>query len=272
MGFIEIQQGNFVKAEQHFINTQRSVEATGREEFNYGVHVGLGIIRFHQRQLDKAQSHFFDAIRAHPNCPSSVRIAAAAVCFYKAEYARCRAILDRVLVLDPGHAETLVMLALLEQVAAKDKTKRANAHRAAYEYCVIAKELDKTCCPALNLMANHMFHTWKHVADSAIARPVSAANAALSSGVGVPVEIVLSGTEATSCQLVKDDLVNHSTTHISLPPFSFPFFSRPACAHTLYTCICNTLLFYISAFASASALACATIIDLPDVYTFLIEK
>jgi tetratricopeptide (TPR) repeat protein len=61
----------------------------------------------------------------------------------------------------------LVLLALLEQVAAqKDRSKRLECRAHAYEYCLLAREME-TSIPstmmAQNHMANHYFHTWKIV-------------------------------------------------------------------------------------------------------------
>jgi tetratricopeptide (TPR) repeat protein len=60
-----------------------------------------------------------------------------------------------------------VLLALLEQVAAqKDRSKRLECRAHAYEYCLLAREME-TSIPstmmAQNHMANHYFHTWKIV-------------------------------------------------------------------------------------------------------------
>jgi hypothetical protein len=65
----------------------------------------------------------------------------------------------------PANADVLVLLALLEQVSAqKDRSKRLECRAHAYEYCLLAREME-TSTPstmmAQNHMANHYFHTWK---------------------------------------------------------------------------------------------------------------
>lgn len=67
----------------------------------------------------------------------------------------------------PSNADVLVLLALLEQVAAqKDRSKRTECRAHAYEYCLLATAME-TSVPstmmAMNQMANHCFHTWKLV-------------------------------------------------------------------------------------------------------------
>lgn len=59
----------------------------------------------------------------------------------------------------------LVLLALLEHVAAqKDRSKRLECRAHAYEYCLLAREME-TSIPSTMMaqihMANHYFHTWK---------------------------------------------------------------------------------------------------------------
>lgn len=59
----------------------------------------------------------------------------------------------------------LVLLALLEQVAAqKDRSRRLECRAHAYEYCLLAREME-TSIPSTMMaqihMANHYFHTWK---------------------------------------------------------------------------------------------------------------
>lgn len=68
-------------------------------------------------------------------------------------------------VTQPANADVLVLLALLEQVSAqKDRSKRLECRAHAYEYCLLAREME-TSTPstmmAQNHMANHYFHTWK---------------------------------------------------------------------------------------------------------------
>ena len=65
----------------------------------------------------------------------------------------------------PANADVLVLLALLEQVTAqKDRSKRLECRAHAYEYCLLAREME-TSTPstmmAQNHMAHHYFHTWK---------------------------------------------------------------------------------------------------------------
>lgn len=65
----------------------------------------------------------------------------------------------------PANADVLVLLALLEQVSAqKDRSKRLECRAHAYEYCLLAREME-TSTPstmmAQNHMAHHYFHTWK---------------------------------------------------------------------------------------------------------------
>ena len=60
-----------------------------------------------------------------------------------------------------------MLLALLEQVAAqKDRSKRLECRAHAYEYCLLAREME-TSIPSTMMaqthMANHYFHTWKTV-------------------------------------------------------------------------------------------------------------
>lgn len=69
------------------------------------------------------------------------------------------------MIAQPANADVLVLLALLEQVTAqKDRSKRLECRAHAYEYCLLAREME-TSTPstmmAQNHMANHYFHTWK---------------------------------------------------------------------------------------------------------------
>ena len=82
-------------------------------------------------------------------------------------YKSCLKLIYFIAFLQPTNADVLVLLALLEQVAAqKDRSKRLECRAHAYEYCLLAREME-TSVPstmmAQNHMANHYFHTWKIV-------------------------------------------------------------------------------------------------------------
>lgn len=67
-------------------------------------------------------------------------------------------------MLQPSNPKLLVLMALLELVQAKkDRTKRAECHRKAWEYSVLAHALDPGNALALNLLAHHYFFSWKPI-------------------------------------------------------------------------------------------------------------
>ena len=65
------------------------------------------------------------------------------------------------IVPQPSNPNALVMLALLEQVAAqKDRWKRPGLTPAAFDYCMLAVSIDPKTAGALNLLAHHHLHSW----------------------------------------------------------------------------------------------------------------
>lgn len=55
-------------------------------------------------------------------------------------------------------------MAMVEQATAKrDRTKRAQCHAAAYEYCSLANLVEPGNPQTLNMLANHHFHSWREL-------------------------------------------------------------------------------------------------------------
>jgi hypothetical protein len=62
-----------------------------------------------------------------------------------------------ILFSQPSNADVLVLLALLEQVAAqKDKSKRTECRAHAYEYCLLATAME-TSVPSTMMAMNQVF-------------------------------------------------------------------------------------------------------------------
>jgi tetratricopeptide (TPR) repeat protein len=62
----------------------------------------------------------------------------------------------------PANASALVLMSLVEQATAKkDRVKRAQCHVRSYEYCLMANALEPGNPQTLNMLANHLFHTWR---------------------------------------------------------------------------------------------------------------
>jgi tetratricopeptide (TPR) repeat protein len=168
-GFFEIRQGEVKKAEDLFRAVQDIAIKKGpqKKKYLFAALVGLGIVAYSREKYSFALEHFSKALQKHPKSPASIRVAIASCCFKLKHFDRARAILEKALASDPSNADVLVLLALLEQVAAqKDKSKRTECRAHAYEYCLLATAME-TSVPstmmAMNQMANHCFHTWKLV-------------------------------------------------------------------------------------------------------------
>lgn len=160
-GFYELRQGDIRRAEDHFKNVSRQLQ-----QYSFAAHVGLGITSFFRQRYAQALENFTKAITCHPGCNSTLRIAFAVCAFKLEQYERARAASEKAILMDSQSTKALVMLALLEMVSAqRDTSYRTEKRRNAFEYCILALQLDSTCSQALNIIANHYFHTWQVVGD-----------------------------------------------------------------------------------------------------------
>lgn len=166
-GFYEMRQGDLKRAEDNFkyVHDRATKGTTNqKKKFQFGALIGLGVVAYARQKFGPALEHFSKAIQAHPGCSATVRVAVASCCFKLEQYEKARSAIDKAISLDPSLSESLVLLALLEQVAAqKDKQKRQFHRVNAYEYCALASAIDPSNAMAWNHMANHCFHTWINV-------------------------------------------------------------------------------------------------------------
>jgi tetratricopeptide (TPR) repeat protein len=160
-GFYELRQGDIRRAEDHFKNVSRQ-----SPQYSFAAHVGLGITSFFRQKYAQALENFTKAITCHPGCNSTLRIAFAVCAFKLEQYERARAASEKAILMDSQSTKALVMLALLEMVSAqRDTSCRKEKRRNAFEYCILALQLDSSCSQALNVIANHYFHTWQVAGD-----------------------------------------------------------------------------------------------------------
>ena len=166
-GFYEMRQGDLKRAEDNFkyVHDRATKGSTNqKKKFQFGSLIGLGVVAYARQKYGPALEHFSKAIQAHPGCSATVRVAVASCCFKLEQYEKARSAIDKAISLDPSHSESLVLLALLEQVSAqKDKQKRQIHRLNAYEYCALATAIDPSNAMGWNHMANHCFHTWINV-------------------------------------------------------------------------------------------------------------
>jgi len=161
-GFYEFRQGDIRRAEDHFKNAARQHD----QQCTFAAHVGLGITSFFRQKYALALENFTRAITHHPGCNSTLRIAFSICAFKLEQYERARAAAEKAMLMDSKSAKALVMLALIEIVSAqKGAVSRKEKHRNAFDYCILALQLDSTCSQALNIIANHYFHTWQAIGD-----------------------------------------------------------------------------------------------------------
>ncbi|KAJ1439799.1 hypothetical protein B484DRAFT_427567, partial [Ochromonadaceae sp. CCMP2298] len=166
-GFYEIVQGDLRRAEDQFKYVHDRAaksqgQSTTKKKYLYAALAGMGIVAFANQRYEQALAHLVKAVQANPLASgASVRLAIACCCFKLEQYDRAKLALEKCARIDPANVKVLVLLALVEQVAAKkDRTNRLQFRRNAHEYSLLAHSIDRTNAPALNLLANHQFHSW----------------------------------------------------------------------------------------------------------------
>jgi hypothetical protein len=144
----------------------------------------------------------FDRSTSHSDCQSDCKTnwlsktAPPFARFRLGQYDRAKAALDVAFALDPTNPNTLIHMALLDMVAAnKERSKRSEFRSNAYEYAALVSEstwvnlschncclilepyncstspslphqvnaMDPSNSSALNILANHYFHSWRVV-------------------------------------------------------------------------------------------------------------
>jgi len=172
-GFFEIVQGDLNRAESHFKfvhDRATKGQANALKKYMFGALIGLGMVSYATQRYEVALGHFTKAVQTNPSASgASVRRAIACCCFKLEQYDRAKAALLKCVALDPVDANTLVLLALVEKVAARAHRgeKRQQSRSSAYEYSVLASSIEPGNAQALNLLANHHFHTWRKIAFEA---------------------------------------------------------------------------------------------------------
>lgn len=166
-GFYEIIQGDLKRAEDHFrVLYDRAVKEQkhAKKKFSFGYYVGMGIVAYSRQKYEAAVEMFGRAIMSNPHCDASIRVAFASSCFRLKQYDRAKAALEKALALDATNVDALVLMALLDHVSSnKERNKRVEYRNSAYEYCVLVNAMDPKNASALNLLANHFFHTGRKV-------------------------------------------------------------------------------------------------------------
>jgi len=165
-GFYELRQGDKKRAEHQFsLLLDKAAKNKKKGKFLFGAYIGCGVIAYAKKKYPAALEYFHKAIVENPGCGASVRVAVASCLFKMGKYESSRSAVEYALELDSTNTDALVLLALLEQVAAtKDKAKRLEHRANSSDYCVIAMAVDEFCPMALIHKANHCFHEWRLIA------------------------------------------------------------------------------------------------------------
>ena len=168
-----LNEDNRKKAEKYFEEIEKSNRRgdknKGDENYKllYGAFIGLGISNYSKLKYQLAADNFINAIKSHPSCGASVRVAIAA-CFYKLEYyEKASVAVEYAFSIDPTNVDALCLMALLEQVhALKDKPSREEHRSNANDYLIIVNALDSRCATSLIHRANYYFHVFLDTGDA----------------------------------------------------------------------------------------------------------
>ena len=155
-GFYEFNTGKPERAARHF---NLIANTPG---YAYIYNVGYGCIRYQAKSYQAALDHFMKALKAKPDADAGIRVAIGACAFKLGQYERCSLALKRALSLDPCNVDALILMALTRRVEAmKDKVLRKEYRLDAHDLCKLADYIGDRTMAANNLIANHIFHTWK---------------------------------------------------------------------------------------------------------------
>lgn len=162
-GFVEIAREKYDLAEQRFKSAMSHMTLSQDKYLIYGALIGLASSAYAKCHFSKSLEYFVKALSSYPQCGSSIRVAIALCYFQLEQFDRARAAAKRALHMNADSTEALVLLGMLELIEAnKNKQCSKALRRVAFEYFLLAQNVDASVCPNLNQLAHHCFYTWKH--------------------------------------------------------------------------------------------------------------
>ena len=160
--------GEIRLVERELNNLKGKARNASHKKFEFASLVGMGLYHYNMNDNEKALDSFIKALVVNPESDASLRVAISYCLFKLGSYDKARLAAKRALEIDPTSVDSIVMLALVEQIDAikdKEKANRIQHRSNAADLCSFAISLDPTSSTALINLANHSFCSLKSLSS-----------------------------------------------------------------------------------------------------------